>query len=479
MISAVAAFVLAFIVTSVLTPYVRRLALSTGVVDQPGGRHVHEQITPRLGGVAVIVGFFAPLAAFSLIRTEAMLGFLQQSSLVIGLVVGAALVGLVGAVDDVRGVGPWMKIAAESVAGLIAYSAGYRIDAINLPLVGEIEMGLLAIPVTVFWFLAITNAINLIDGLDGLAAGITLFATVCNAAIALFNGADVVVLLSAALGGSLLGFLRYNFNPATIFLGDSGSMFLGFTLAATSLAGGMTKSSTAVALLAPIIALGIPIVDTMLALVRRALARQSIFAADRGHIHHRLLDLGFTHRRVVLVLYLFSVLLAISALAIAFGRSWNVGLALAFAGLTLFTLVRMGFRVPARPSLQPLGVPSELTGRIEALVDSVLGAADEAELKRVLSRFAASEPDVTYLVLLDEGQSPSVDDSRVKRIYELNVGQRKRLLELCCVAPIEDRQDHLAHRLEAAADACCAALGRWTISDELPLSAARLSSPGA
>ena len=340
MISAVAALILAALVTTVLTPRVRAMALSMGVVDAPGGRRVHKEVTPRLGGVAVIAGFFAPLALFAVVKTAAMQNLLGQPDLVIGLVLGSLVVCGVGAIDDVRSLGPWAKLAAQAVAAVIGYAFGYRIEAINIPTIGVVDMGVMALPITVLWFLAITNALNLIDGLDGLASGIALFATASNLVIAHYNDSHVVVLLSAALAGSLFGYLRYNFNPATIFLGDSGSMFLGFTLAATSLAGAMTKSSTAIAILAPMLALGVPIMDMLLAMVRRTLAKQSIFSADRGHIHHKLLDLGLTTRSVVLTLYGISLSLAVVAVAIAFGRSWHVGASLTVFGLLLFGIVR-------------------------------------------------------------------------------------------------------------------------------------------
>jgi UDP-GlcNAc:undecaprenyl-phosphate GlcNAc-1-phosphate transferase len=368
MTSALASLVLAAIATTVATPLVRAFATRMGVVDSPGGRRVHQHITPRLGGVAVIIGFFTPLALFAMIGTGAMSGLLEKPNLVVGLVLGSAIVCLVGAVDDVRSLGPWAKLGAQGAAAVVAYVFGYRIEAINIPLFGDLQMGVLALPVTVFWFLAITNALNLIDGLDGLAAGIALFATASNFAIAYFNGSDVVVLLSAALAGSLLGFLRYNFSPATIFLGDSGSMFLGFALAATALAGSMTKSSTAIAILAPMIALGVPIMDTLLAMIRRTLAHQSIFTADRGHIHHKLLDLGLTTRRVVLTLYGLSIALALSAAAIAFGRSWHVGAALSLVGALLFGIVRnMRRSTFERPAMrvgtanEPLAIGAPLT----------------------------------------------------------------------------------------------------------------------
>jgi len=350
-VSACLALLISCIVTLSLTPRVRSWAIARGVVDEPGGRRINRRIIPRLGGIAVIVGFFVPLALLAIVKTALMRSFLN-THLAFGLVLGGLLVGVVGAIDDVRGLGPWTKLGAQLLGASIAYTFGYRIDAVNVPLLGELNMGYAGPLVTVMWFLAITNAINLIDGLDGLAGGISFFATVTNLCLALSNQSNIVVLLSSSLGGALLGFLRYNWYPASIFLGDAGSMFLGFVLAATSIAGATTKSSTAVAIFAPMIALGVPITDTLFAMVRRKMARKPIFSADRGHIHHRLLDLGLTHRDVVIVLYVTSLLLATAALGVAFGRSWHIGAALALAFAVVMGLVRAIIKSPARMELE-------------------------------------------------------------------------------------------------------------------------------
>jgi UDP-GlcNAc:undecaprenyl-phosphate GlcNAc-1-phosphate transferase len=343
-----------------LTPWVRSWALRRGAVDVPGGRRVNTLPTPRLGGVSVIAGFFVPIALFALVGTGAMQGFLAHPKLLWGLLFGGLLVGAVGAIDDLRGLGPWAKLGAQLAAASIAYAFGYRIDAINVPFVGDVSTGIASPVLTVLWFLAVTNAINLIDGLDGLASGIALVASVSNICLGFMNHSPLSVIMSTSLSGALLGFLRYNFNPATIFLGDAGSMFIGFMLAALAITGATTKSSTAIALLAPMIALGVPITDTLLAMIRRTVARQSIFLADRGHIHHRLLDLGITHRRVVLLLCSSSIVLATAALGTAFGHAWESGTALLVAAGVLLTLVR------AARKRQPKLVSSEADASLTA-----------------------------------------------------------------------------------------------------------------
>jgi UDP-GlcNAc:undecaprenyl-phosphate/decaprenyl-phosphate GlcNAc-1-phosphate transferase len=333
-------FVIAFVATATLTPLVRRWAVQHGIVDAPGGRRVHARVTPRLGGIAIYAGFFLPLFLIVLAYPIVAQLLNERMGRVSGLVLGSSLVLIVGAIDDWRGIGPWRKLLAQTVAATIAFWFGFRIDGISLPWVGVVDLGLLAYPVTVGWFLGVTNSINLIDGLDGLAAGVALCACVSNIVVALLYELYAVAALSACLAGSLLGFLRHNFSPATVFMGDSGSMFVGFVLAATSLIGISVKGSTAIGLLAPMVALGIPIFDTMLAVIRRALRRQSIFSADRAHIHHRLLDMGLTHRRAVLLLYFGSVALSGAGIAITFGRDWQVGCALGFVFVTLFLMIR-------------------------------------------------------------------------------------------------------------------------------------------
>lgn len=460
MTSAVAALVLACLVTTVLTPWVRRYAISFGVLDQPGGRHVHEQVTPRLGGVAVIIGFFVPLAVFAVVHTGAMSGFLEQGHLVLGLVLGSMVVGVIGAVDDVRSLGPWAKLGAQAVAAVIAYAFGYRIEAVNIPLIGEISMGVFALPITVFWFLAITNAINLIDGLDGLASGIALFATISNFATAYMNDSHVVVLLSASLGGALIGFLRYNFNPAIIFLGDSGSMFLGFVLAATSLAGATTKSSTAIAILAPIIALGVPIMDTLLAMVRRTIARRSIFAADRKHIHHMLLDLGFTHRRVVLVLYGMSIALATAAMAVAFGRSAFMGASLFIAGITVFAVVR-ALRRGAMSAADPGNLREAFIGGLEQLKQRLVALLDqstEAASFRLDLTGQVGQTGAIEVELRDSARDAARDESRTEReellIFDLGVPDLTRHLQLRLIGGISMRDSEVTTAVSDFVEAC-------------------------
>jgi UDP-GlcNAc:undecaprenyl-phosphate/decaprenyl-phosphate GlcNAc-1-phosphate transferase len=336
----VVAFVSALVVCAALTPIVRWMAFRMGAVSTPGGRHVHERAIPRLGGVGIAVAFSVPVLTLFLFDRGVALSVHENATKVLGLLAGAVLLCVTGFVDDTRGLRAANKLTLQLVAATIAFSLGFRIDTVYLPLLGNLPMGVFAYPVTVLWIVGITNAVNLIDGLDGLAAGVVFFAAATNLVVAILSGATLMALLMASLMGAVVGFLIYNFNPARIFMGDSGSYFLGFVLATTSLIGSTHKASTAVSLLVPILALGVPIFDTLFSMVRRILERRSIFSPDRGHIHHRLLDLGLSHRRAVLILYGVSAAFTAAAIAVSFDRRWQTGLALVVASTVLITLVR-------------------------------------------------------------------------------------------------------------------------------------------
>ncbi len=333
------------LVTLALTPVAIRVAHRFGIVDRPGPRKVHRIPIPRIGGVVVFVGFACGLA-FAVFTT----GYANLLPVRTGYwgALAACAVGmlLLGLVDDVVGVSFRGKFAFQILASLVVWTAGFRIAVLTHPLdVHRIELGWLSLPITVLWIVGITNAINLIDGLDGLAAGCALITTTTFAVIAAHGGRVAVTAIGVALVGSLVGFLRYNFNPARIFLGDSGSMFLGFVLAVISIHGSQ-KGPAAVATLAPLLVLGLPIVDTALAIARRlyrlgsestrsgngagwAVRNLSVmFQPDRGHVHHQLLDLGLGHRAAVLVLYLVMIALGFLALAVVVLNSVWVALIL-------------------------------------------------------------------------------------------------------------------------------------------------------
>ncbi|MBC7325790.1 MAG: undecaprenyl/decaprenyl-phosphate alpha-N-acetylglucosaminyl 1-phosphate transferase, partial [Moorella sp. (in: Bacteria)] len=241
-------------ISFLLTPVLCRLAPRLGAIDKPDGRKVHHTLMPRLGGLAIYAGF---LAAFWL------LGFREARYL--GLLLGGTLIVVVGLVDDIKNIAPWWKLAGQVAAAAILVAFGVRVEFLTNPFAGLFILGKLAIPATIFWVVGVTNALNLVDGLDGLAAGTSFIAAVTIAVVAWFNGEAGVVLLSLALAISVLGFLPFNFHPARIFMGDSGAMFLGFNLAALATIG-LTKSATMVSLFVPVVILGLPLLDTFLAI---------------------------------------------------------------------------------------------------------------------------------------------------------------------------------------------------------------------
>jgi UDP-GlcNAc:undecaprenyl-phosphate/decaprenyl-phosphate GlcNAc-1-phosphate transferase len=307
----------------VLTPIVTRASLALGLVDAPGGRKVHPASVPRLGGVAILGSASLALAG-ALIIDQAAAATLSS---VTPILAGALLVFLVGLGDDVWALPPWPKLAVETGAAVLVMAAGLLIERVTLAGVTW-ELGLAAWPITLLWIVGLTNAFNLIDGIDGLASGVAVIAGTTCAIILVLRGHPAEAMLIAAVTGAALGFLVYNFNPASVFLGDAGSLLFGFLLATTALAG-WQKGATALAAGVPLLIFALPIADTMAALLRR-LMRTGVQAApsvatllrrvmepDRQHIHHRLLALGLSERRTVLLLYGVSVALSLLALATA------------------------------------------------------------------------------------------------------------------------------------------------------------------
>lgn len=307
-----------------LTPLIGRGSAELGLVDAPGGRKVHTQSVPRLGGVAVVSAAGLALALVLTFVPGALTPAIWP--VLRPFVLAAALIFIVGLVDDIRGLGPVPKLAIETVAAVVVMSSGLLIERVTL-LGMTWQLGWLAWPLTAAWLVGLTNAFNLIDGVDGLAAGITAIAGAACGAILIVRGHTAEAMLLAALVGAALGFLVFNFEPASIFLGDSGSLVAGFLLAATAIAG-WQKGATALATAVPLLIFALPIADALSTLVRRARARptggRSIRAAvrqivepDREHIHHRLLALGWSVRRTVVILYVITALLSILALATA------------------------------------------------------------------------------------------------------------------------------------------------------------------
>jgi UDP-GlcNAc:undecaprenyl-phosphate GlcNAc-1-phosphate transferase len=327
---------LAFGIPLLLTPLIRRLAVAAGAIDQPGQRKVHQQPTPCWGGLGIFLGFAAALMV--ILPAVPLLSRGQ----VHGLLAGGLVVLVVGMIDDWRGISPLAKLLGQVLAAVVAVSLGVRVHFITNPFGGILSLGYLSFPLTVAWLVAITNALNLVDGLDGLAAGIAAISAGTVAFVSFSQGVPLVGICSLLLAASALGFLPHNWHPAKIFMKDAGSMFLGFTLASLA-AIGLTKLATAFSLILPILILGIPISDMLLAIIRRLMRGQHIFTADGEHIHHRLLDLGLNHSQTVLVIYGVSLLLGGSAVLLTF-LTTNQGLVVLFlvCAIVLFLANRAG-----------------------------------------------------------------------------------------------------------------------------------------
>ena len=305
-------FGIAMAIVWALTPVVAEFARRVGAMDEPASRKIHAVATPRLGGIAIFFGVMIP-----------SLFFLSGDRAVRGILIGACLVTLVGFVDDFRGMSPLLKLAGQfAVAGIVAYY-GVRLESLSLPGVGILSLGWVGIPFSMLWVVAIMNIVNFIDGMDGLAAGVCGISAITFSIIAISLGRFDYGILSAIVAGSTLGFLWHNFYPASIFMGDSGSMLLGFLLAVISLQG-FLKGVAAIALLIPLLVLSIPIFDTGFAILRRVKNRRPIYQADRGHLHHRFANLGYSQRTTVIILYSWSALMSLLALSMQFAPRWVV-----------------------------------------------------------------------------------------------------------------------------------------------------------
>lgn len=311
-------FIIAFIVAFFTTPLARKLAFKVGAVDVPKDeRRMHDKPLPRLGGLAIFAGFIVAIL-YIIIANYIYTGSMSLDSRFQGLLIGSFIIISVGIIDDSRTLKPWVKLIFQIIAALIVVLSGITIQEITNPFsaFGFTSLGFLSVPLTVIWIVGITNAINFIDGLDGLAAGVSSIALLSLLFISIFEQQFGVVALIAALAGATLGFLPFNFNPAKIFMGDTGSNFLGFALAAVSVMG-MMKSYATIAIAVPLLVLALPIFDTAFAILRRLFNGKPIMQADRGHLHHKLIDMGFSQKQTVIVLYIISGFLGICAIELA------------------------------------------------------------------------------------------------------------------------------------------------------------------
>lgn len=344
------AFLLAFITTFVLTPYTIKIARKIGAVDIPKDeRRMHNKPIPKFGGPAIIIGFL--LATIYLCITSSVEGNLDLLGVenymfkLVGFLLGILVLSFVCFFDDIKGIHPLVKLAGQLVAASIVVAFGIRINNFNLPFFeGNIIIGeVFSIILTIGWLVGITNAINLIDGLDGLSTGIAIISSVSLLIIFALNGSPLIaIIMITSLVGALSGFLPFNFNPAKTFVGDVGSNFIGFTLAVVSILG-VAKTATAFIVVLPIIVLGLPIFDTLSAIVRRLIKGKSLKAvmqADKGHLHHKLIAKGFTQKEAVLTLYGISVACGMFAVILFESNIWK---AISFA-LMVIAVVCIGYK---------------------------------------------------------------------------------------------------------------------------------------
>ena len=304
-----AALLTAALISLITTPVVKSLAFRIGAVDVPkDARRMHKHPIPRRGGLAIFMGFL-----FS------VLIFIDLTAPLRGMLLGAVVIVVLGIFDDIYALGAKFKFMVQIIAALFAVLSGNIITIISNPNIFSSqpywELGFLSIPFSVIWICAITNAVNLIDGLDGLACGVSAISSMTLLVIALVVSEPQVAILMAALAGGCIGFLPYNMNPAKIFMGDTGSTFLGYVLAVVSI-NGLFKSAAIISFAVPFLLLGLPIFDTCFAILRRVSHGQSPMAPDRGHIHHRLIDMGLSQKQAVAVLYVISAILGLSAVVL-------------------------------------------------------------------------------------------------------------------------------------------------------------------
>lgn len=303
--------IVCFCFSILITPLVKKLAYKMGATDRPNTRKVHQTLMPRMGGVAIYLAF---LLGIFILQPE------NQFST--SIMIGSGIIVLTGILDDIYELSAKVKLLAQiAAASIIVFYGGLQITFINLPFGGLFEFGYLSIPFTFLWIIGITNAINLIDGLDGLAAGVSSIAIFAISGMAILMGNTYVVLVGSILLVSTLGFLYHNFYPAKIFMGDTGALFLGFMISVLSLLG--FKNVTFVSFIVPVIILGVPISDTIFAILRRIINNHPLSAPDKSHLHHCLLRVGYTHRQTVLIIYAMSAFFSMVAVIFSQAKVWG------------------------------------------------------------------------------------------------------------------------------------------------------------
>lgn len=322
------AMAVAFISALVLTPLVIQFAYKIKAVDQPNYRKVHQKAMPRIGGLAIfgafLIGYFV---------------LMPEDEHAVYILLGAILIILTGFLDDLLNITPKAKLLGQLAAAGIVIYGGLQVTFITLPVIGVIEFGYFSIPITLLWIVGITNAINLIDGLDGLAAGVSTIALIAMAVMAAIMGDVFVMGVALVLAASTIGFLFYNFHPAKIFMGDTGSLFLGFMISVLALSG--FKNVALISFIIPVLMLGVPVSDTFFAIIRRIRLKQPISAPDKSHLHHRLIAVGFSHRQTVIIIYFIAILFGVTAILFSQATVWGAVVLLAVVLLVIEIFVEV------------------------------------------------------------------------------------------------------------------------------------------
>lgn len=305
------------IISAILVPFIRKLAIKIGAVDKPNARRINKKPMPTMGGLGIFIAF--SFSNFFLLRSQ------FPTKQLLALFLAELIIVITGVIDDIYEINPYQKLLGIILASLVVYYlAGIRLRSFTIPLIGTFSLHWLSLPVTLLWIVAITNAINLLDGLDGLATGVSIIALTTSSITGFFflpSFNTYIPVMMITLVAALLGFLPYNFHPASIFLGDTGALFIGFLISVFSLYG--LKNATVISLVIPIFILGVPITDTVYAILRRMLNKKSIFAADKHHLHHRLIQMGLTHRQTVLVIYGIALIFSFISLLLPLSSFWG------------------------------------------------------------------------------------------------------------------------------------------------------------
>jgi len=353
----IAAFAVAFGITLYVTPWCKKISAAIGAIDYPKKRGMHSEPIPRMGGIAIVAGFVVTLLIMTLFVYE------LHGMEFLGFILGGVIIVITGIFDDIYNIRARTKLVLQFAAAAVVIFSGTRIEFVFWPFVTDISA--ISVPITFLWIIGVTNAVNLIDGLDGLAAGVASICALALTVLCIISGSPLAVVLSATLAGTCLGFLPRNFSPAEIFMGDTGALFLGYVLAVTSIIG-VFKFYAMLSLVIVFLALALPIFDTLFAMTRRAINRKPIMGADREHLHHRLIDAGFSTTKVVVMLYALSIVTGAFAIAIAIAdlRVLMVVVVLAAALIMMILVYRRRFRPKIKGEAE---LPAEMAG--EAVED--------------------------------------------------------------------------------------------------------------